>query len=95
MGEDVTNNVRTIGDVPLRLIFWHPFENGYAMDMDPPLAFYAVNRGERAALFIFDEEIGLLTERALGLGIDLARMQTSGDLILEQIDAAEVALAIA
>lgn len=38
------------GDVPLRLIFWHPFENGYAMDMDPPLAFYAVNRGERIDL---------------------------------------------
>jgi circadian clock protein KaiC len=54
-------------------------------------AMAAVERGEKAALFIFDEEIGLLTERALGLGIDLARMQASGDLILEQIDAAEVA----
>jgi circadian clock protein KaiC len=54
-------------------------------------AMAAVERGEKAALFIFDEEIGLLTERALGLGIDLAKMQESGDLILEQIDAAEVA----
>jgi circadian clock protein KaiC len=51
----------------------------------------AVERGEKAALFIFDEELGLLTERALGLGIDLAKMQDSGDLILEQVDAAEVA----
>jgi circadian clock protein KaiC len=50
-----------------------------------------IERGEKAALFIFDEELGLLTERALGLGIDLAKMQESGDLILEQVDAAEVA----
>ena len=51
----------------------------------------AVKRGEKAALFIFDEEIGLLTERARGLGIDLAKMKEDGDLILEQVDAAEVA----
>ena len=51
----------------------------------------AVERGEKAALFIFDEELGLLTERALGLGIDLAGLKESGSLILEQVDAAEVA----
>ena len=50
----------------------------------------AVERGEKAALFIFDEELGLLTERALGLGIDLAGLRESGSLILEQVDAAEV-----
>jgi circadian clock protein KaiC len=51
----------------------------------------AVERGEKAALFIFDEELGLLTERAMGLGIDLNQMCESGNLILEQVDAAEVA----
>ncbi|MEO8547310.1 MAG: ATPase domain-containing protein [Sphingomicrobium sp.] len=50
-----------------------------------------VERGGKAALFIFDEEQGLLTERALGLDIDLAQMQQGGNLMLEQIDAAEVA----
>ena len=50
-----------------------------------------VERGEKAALFIFDEEIGLLNERALGLGIDLAKMTESGNLSIEQVDAAEVA----
>jgi circadian clock protein KaiC len=48
-----------------------------------------VERGKKAALFIFDEELGLLTERALGLGIDLAKMQDGGHLIIEQVDAAE------
>ncbi|QIL03362.1 AAA family ATPase [Sphingomonas sinipercae] len=51
----------------------------------------AINRGEKAAVFIFDEEIGLLFERARGLGMDLEALQKRGDLILEQIDAAELA----
>lgn len=38
------------GDVPLRLIFWHPFENANVMDMAEPLDFYFVHRGERTSL---------------------------------------------
>ena len=38
------------GDVPLKLIFWHPFENGPVMDMARPLEFYAVNRGAKTDL---------------------------------------------
>src|SRR5919107_5825138 len=34
----------------------------------------AVKRGEKAAMFVFDEELGLLIERAKGLGIDLQAM---------------------
>jgi len=54
-------------------------------------AVQAIARGERAAMFIFDEELGLLFERAKGLGMDLAALQDSGQLIVEQIDAAELA----
>ncbi|MBB3348499.1 ATPase domain-containing protein [Sphingomonas sp. BK069] len=50
----------------------------------------AVARGERAAMFVFDEEIGLLVQRALALGIDLAAMVAAGQLTLEQVDAAEL-----
>lgn len=50
----------------------------------------AVERGEKAALFIFDEELGLLFQRAKGLGIDLEALQNSGNLLIEQIDAAEM-----
>ena len=50
----------------------------------------AVERGERVALFVFDEEIGLLIDRAIGLGIDLRAMEKSGLLRLTQIDAAEL-----
>ena len=50
----------------------------------------AVERGEAAAMFIFDEEIGLLIERARGLGIDLQAMIDAGRLLLEPVDAAEL-----
>ena len=49
-----------------------------------------MQRGEHAALFIFDEELGLLFERAKGLGIDLKTLEESGKLLIEQIDAAEM-----
>jgi circadian clock protein KaiC len=50
----------------------------------------AIRRGEKAALFVFDEELGLLFARMKGLGIDLESMQRAGDLVIEQLDAAEL-----
>jgi circadian clock protein KaiC len=50
----------------------------------------AIKRGERAALFAFDEELGLLFSRSKGMGIDLESMRESGQLVIEQMDAAEV-----
>jgi circadian clock protein KaiC len=54
-------------------------------------ALQAIERGESAAIFIFDEELGLLFERAKGLGLDLAPLRENGKLIVEQVDAAELA----
>jgi circadian clock protein KaiC len=54
------------------------------------MAVAAVKRGERAALFIFDEELGLLFSRAKGMGLDLESLRDTGSLIIEQMDAAEV-----
>jgi circadian clock protein KaiC len=53
-------------------------------------AMAAVARGEKAALFIFDEELGLLFDRMKGLGFDLEAARERGDLVIEQIDAAEL-----
>jgi circadian clock protein KaiC len=50
----------------------------------------AISRGERAAMFVFDEELGLLLNRAKALGIDLQAMKESGQLEIEQVDAAEL-----
>jgi len=50
----------------------------------------AIKRGEKAAMFVFDEELGLLFERAKGLGIDLEDMVEKDLLTVEQVDAAEM-----
>ena len=50
----------------------------------------AVARGEKAALFIFDEELGLLLDRMKKVNIDLEAMRDAGDLVIAQIDAAEL-----
>lgn len=53
-------------------------------------ALSAIARGERAALFIFDEELGLLFDRTRAFGIDLEKLVESGQLVVQQIDAAEL-----
>jgi circadian clock protein KaiC len=50
----------------------------------------AVRRGEHAALFIFDEQLGLLFSRSKAMGIDLEAMRDSGKLTIVQVDAAEI-----
>jgi len=50
----------------------------------------AAQRGEKAALFVFDEEINLLFDRTKLLGMDLEALRDKGTLFIEQIDAAEI-----
>jgi circadian clock protein KaiC len=53
-------------------------------------AMAAIARGEKAALFVFDEELGLLFDRMAGLGIDLPGARDAGKLLIQQVDAAEL-----
>ncbi|WP_037088126.1 ATPase domain-containing protein [Neorhizobium vignae] len=50
----------------------------------------AVKRGERAAVFLFDEELGLLFSRTKAMGLDLEKMRDDGLMHIEQLDAAEL-----
>ena len=50
----------------------------------------AVERGEKVAMFIFDEELGQLFRRLKAMGIDLEGMQDEGKLIITPVDAAEL-----
>lgn len=50
----------------------------------------AVRRGGKAAMFVFDEEIGLLISRTRAMGFDLEGMRKAGSLHIEQLDAAEL-----
>ncbi|MCM2457527.1 circadian clock protein KaiC [Rhizobium sp. CG4] len=50
----------------------------------------AIQRGEKAAIFIFDEELGLLYARTKTMGIDLETLHAQGHIHIEQLDAAEL-----
>jgi circadian clock protein KaiC len=50
----------------------------------------AAAEGHKAIIYMFDEEVGLLLDRAHGIGIDLDVHIQAGRLILEQVDAAEL-----
>ncbi|WP_313292870.1 ATPase domain-containing protein, partial [Rhizobium rhizoryzae] len=49
----------------------------------------AVSRGEKAAIFVFDEELGLLFARTKDMGLDLEKLRDLGLIHIEQLDAAE------
>lgn len=38
------------GDVPVKLIFWHPFDNGHVMDLEMPEEFFMIHNGEKVDL---------------------------------------------
>lgn len=50
----------------------------------------AIRKGGKAAMFVFDEELGLLFDRARPLGFDLEAMRRDGRLAITQFDAAEL-----
>jgi circadian clock protein KaiC len=50
----------------------------------------AIARGETAAIFVFDEELGLLFRRTRSMGFDLEALRDRGSLLIEQVDAAEM-----
>ena len=50
----------------------------------------ALERGENAALFVFDEELSLLFDRTEKMGLNLKAMRDAGQLYVEQVDAAEL-----
>ena len=53
-------------------------------------AIAAIARGETAAIFVFDEELGLFFSRTRSIGFDLETLRDEGKLLVEQVDAAEI-----
>ena len=50
----------------------------------------AAERGERSAIFTFDESVGTMLARTEGLGIDLKRHMDAGRVRIQQVDPAEL-----
>ncbi|MBO9649507.1 MAG: circadian clock protein KaiC [Variovorax sp.] len=53
-------------------------------------ALAGMQRGEKAAIFLFDEGVKTLVARSRALGMDIERYVASGQLILHTIDPAEI-----
>lgn len=53
-------------------------------------ALAAVARGEKVAIFVFDEELNLLFRRMMKMGVDLKKLRRQGSIIFEQVDAAQL-----
>ncbi|HET7504413.1 MAG TPA: ATPase domain-containing protein [Kofleriaceae bacterium] len=53
-------------------------------------ALAAIARGERAALFVFDERVETVIARTRALGADLTEHVASGALLMQQVDPAEL-----
>jgi circadian clock protein KaiC len=51
----------------------------------------ALERGEKGALYLFDEGLGTLHTRSAALGMDLRKYRDSGQLYIHHIDPAELA----
>ena len=51
----------------------------------------AAERGEHAAIFLFDESIATYVERSQGLGFDVKKLVDEGQVLLRQVDPAEMA----
>jgi circadian clock protein KaiC len=50
----------------------------------------AAERGEKAAVYTFDETLSTLKHRALGFGIPIDRLMEDGKMLLQQVDPAEL-----
>jgi circadian clock protein KaiC len=50
----------------------------------------AAERGDRAAMFVFDESVQTLLSRCAGVGIDLAQQRDAGRVTIQQVDPAEL-----
>ncbi len=50
----------------------------------------AAQKGENAALFIFDESVKTFMTRGIGMGLDLQSHVSAGRLVIQQIDPAEM-----
>lgn len=76
-------NVTAPGELPVKLIFWHPFENGHVMDMKKPVAFYAIHRGDEIDLSSTLSEVTFTGKENTAKAYDgTLTLKRSGDYVM-------------
>lgn len=95
-GEPVASGVKELDDLlaggPLRgtsTLLTGPAGSGKTTISLAYLA-AACKRGEKCAIYEFDERIGTLVSRADSMGMELSRYLENGQLVIQQIDPAEI-----
>lgn len=70
-------------DVPVKLIFWHPLENGHVMDMEKPEEFYVIHNGEKVDLMGTLKPVTFTSAENTGAAfIGTVPVKRSGDYVL-------------
>lgn len=83
-------NIEKPGKLPFRLIFWHPMENGHAMDMGKPQEVFYVFKGQKTDLLkslkpiTFQGKEANNKAAAFALDLDVKR---NGDYIMAVVPA--------
>ncbi|MGB0968697.1 MAG: DUF4198 domain-containing protein [Halocynthiibacter sp.] len=71
------------GDVPVKLIFWHPMSAGHVMDMGMPQEFFMQHRGERIDLSKSLTESTFTGPDNTGVSFDgIVPVKRSGDYVI-------------
>ena len=75
-------NFEKAADVALKLIFWHPFENGHVMDMGQPEEFFVINKGKKKDLLPSLKEISFAGQNNTAQGFDASvSLKRNGDYV--------------
>lgn len=81
-------NLEKAGEVPLKLVFWHPMENGPVMDMGKPEAFYVLNKGKKTDLLASLKPVSFQGAENTAAAFDAAVPVTrAGDYVLVLVPA--------
>ncbi len=71
------------GNVPVKLIFWHPFENGHVMDLEKPQEFFVIHNGEKTDLLGTLEPVLFSSPENEGTGFKgSVPVKRSGDYVM-------------
>lgn len=71
------------GEIPVKLIFWHPMDNGHVMDLAMPREFYMIHNGERTDLLGTLEPVAFEGSENTGAAfLGSVPIRRSGDYVL-------------
>lgn len=76
------------GDVPVKLVFWHPFEAGHVMTLEKPEEFFVIHNGEKTDLMgTLEETVFEGPENSAKAFLGSVPVKRSGDYVVVTVPA--------